>query len=161
MYNIAYEKVVTKFNVDSLFRNCAKLETIILPSDLIVNDISNLCFSCKKLTSVDFIKKWDMSNCVSLNVTFSGNGTLESIDLSNLDASKVTNLKNFKAPKNISVSMSDFSRSVNLTVESIIDIIDNMTIVSSTQTLTLGATNLAKLTTEQIQIATDKEWTFS
>ena len=35
-----------------------------------------------------------------------------------------TNLKNFKAPKNISVSVSDFSRSANLTVESMIDIID-------------------------------------
>ena len=40
-----------------------------------------------------------------------------------------------------------------------IDIIDNLATVSSTQTLTLGATNLAKLTTEQIQIATDKGWT--
>ena len=171
MSNIAYEKGVTKFIMASLFNNCEKLETIIVPSDLIVIDISRLCGNCKKLTSVDFIKNWDISNCVSLNKTFSGNEALESIDLSNLDASNVTNftklvykctnLKNFKAPKNISVSVSDFSRSANLTVESMIDIIDNLATVSTTQTLTLGATNLAKLTTEQIQIATNKGWTVS
>lgn len=171
MSNIAYEKGVTKFEVGSLFNNCAKLETIIMPSDLIVTDISRLCNSCEKLPSMDFMKNWDMSNCVSLNATFSGNLELESIDLSNLDASKVTNLtqvvnyctnlKNFKAPKNISVSTSDFSRSPNLTVESMIDIINNLATVSTTQTLTLGAVNLAKLTTEQIQIATNKGWTVS
>ena len=169
MSNIAYEKGITKFNVGALFNNCTNLETIIAPSDLIVTNISMLCNNCGKLTSVDFIKNWDMSNCVSLNRIFNGNQALESIDLSNLDASKVTNLtqlvdnctnlKNFKAPKNISVSISDFSRSLNLTVESLIDIINNLATVSTTQTLTLGAVNLAKLTTEQIQIATNKGWT--
>ena len=57
--------------------------------------------------------------------------------------------------------MSDFSRSPNLTVESLIDIINNLATVSTTQTLILGATNLAKLATEQIQIATNKGWTVS
>ena len=159
----------TIFELANLTSNCISLETLILPTNLKVKSFSFL--GCKALKSVDFIKNCDMSSCVSLNKTFFENQALESIDLSNLDASNVTNftqfvykctnLKNFKAPKNILVSTSDFSGSPNLTVESIMDIINNLATVSTTQTLILGAINLAKLTTEQIQIATNKGWTVS
>ena len=166
--NIGYDKD-TILDLGSITSNCYALETIIMPSDLKVKGFSFQ--KCSSLKSVDFIKNWDMTNCKSFNGTFNANSSLESIDLSNLDASNVTNftkvvykctnLKNFKAPKNISVSINDFSGSPNLTVESIIDIINNLATVSTTQTLILGATNLAKLTTEQIQIATDKGWAVS
>ena len=95
--------------------------------------------------------------------------SLETIDLSNWDIGNVTNLNNlvrdcrklanFIPPKNINVSISDFTNSTWVTVEQLVSIINNLNTVSTTQTLTLGATNLAKLTPAQIQIATDKGWT--
>jgi hypothetical protein len=38
-------------------------------------------------------------------------------------------------------------------------IINNLMTVTSTKTLTLGATNLAKLTADEVAIATNKGWT--
>ena len=70
-----------------------------------------------------------------------------------------SSLRYFYAPKNINVSMSNFTNSIYLTSEHLMSIINNLNTVSTTQTLTLGSTNLAKLTPEQIKIATDKNWT--
>ena len=89
--NMGYEKGVTKFAVGALFNNCEKLETIIMPSDLIVTDISSLFNNCRKLTSVDFIKNWDFSNVTNMSSCFSGCSSLKTLDLSNWDVSNVTN----------------------------------------------------------------------
>ena len=53
----------------------------------------------------------------------------------------------------------DFSMSPLLTVESLINIINGL--ATSSATLTLGSTNLAKLTDEQKAIATNKGWTLA
>lgn len=96
------------------------------------------------------------------------------IDISSFDVSKVTgtswgtgfgdftysNLINFKAPKNISENI-DFSYSRQLTHDSLMSIINNLAEVSSTKTLTLGSTNLAKLTDDEKAIATNKGWTLA
>ena len=103
------------------------------------------------------------------NVFFSGCTNLKGIDLSAVDFSNVNNmngfasgcssLRYFYAPKNINVSMSDFTESIYLTSEHLMSIINNLNTVSTAQTLTIGSTHLAKLTAEQIKIATDKNWT--
>ena len=90
------------------------------------------------------------------------------MDFTGCDFSNVTNLSTFvgnnrvlsyfKAPSNIKVSLSNFTNSTLLTTEDLMTIIENLDIVSSTQTLTLGSNNLSKLTAEQIKIATDKNW---
>jgi surface protein len=97
---------------------------------------------------------------------------LTSLDLSNWDISKVTAsyavsnafyckaLTDFKAPKNISAAIS-FSSCPNLTHDSLMSIINNLATVTSTKKLTLGATNLAKLTNEEKAIATNKGWTLA
>ena len=79
-----------------------------------------------------------------------------------MDLASATNLNNFitnaellssfNAPKNISVSFKDFTYSIKLGHDDLMTIINNLSIVSTTQTLTLGRTNLAKLTTDEIQI---------
>lgn len=58
-------------------------------------------------------------------------------------------------------NMSVFSSCPNLTVESLMSFINALTNMSdtATYTITIGSTNLAKLTEEQIQIATDKRIT--
>ena len=66
----------------------------------------------------------------------------------------ITGNPNFK----VSLSMSSCRK---LTHDSIMVIINGLQIVTTTQTLTLGSTNLAKLTEAEKQIATDKGWTLA
>ena len=61
---------------------------------------------------------------------------------------------------NFKVSL-DLSPCTNLTHDSIMVVINGLQTVTETQTLTLGSTNLAKLTDEEKQIATDKGWTLA
>lgn len=56
----------------------------------------------------------------------------------------------------------DFSYCTKLTKESILSVINALkTYTSGTHTLTLGATNKAKLTTDEIAIAENKAWTIA
>ena len=71
-----------------------------------------------------------------------------------------TALTDFKAPQNISVAVK-FSECTNLTHDSLMSIINNLATVSSKKTLTLDSTLKAKLTSEEIAIATAKNWTVS
>ena len=61
---------------------------------------------------------------------------------------------NFK----VSLSLSDCK---NLTHDSLIVVINGLQTVTTAQTLTLGSTNLAKLSDAEKKIATDKGWTLA
>lgn len=123
--------------------------------------------SCKKLTTIN-ISTWDTSSVTTIDYMFYSSSALTTLDVSHFDASNMTAigyafdycdaLVDFKAPKNIGVSMS-VSGSKKLSHDSLMDIINNLKAVTSTQTLTLGSTNLAKLSDEEKAIATNKGWT--
>ena len=49
----------------------------------------------------------------------------------------------------------------DLTVDEIVEIINNLPTLDEPGTLTIGTTNLAKLTDDQIAIATNKGWTLA
>ncbi len=66
----------------------------------------------------------------------------------------ITGNPNFKA----SVSL---STSTQLNHDSLMVVINGLQTVTTTQTLTLGTTNLAKLTDEEKKVATDKGWTLA
>ena len=66
----------------------------------------------------------------------------------------ITGNPNFK----VSLNLSPCSK---LTHDSIMVIINGLQTVTTTQTLTLGSTNLAKLTEADKKIATDKGWTLA
>ena len=53
------------------------------------------------------------------------------------------------------------SASPNITHDCLVELINNLQTVTSTKTLTLGSTNLAKLTDAEKQVATDKGWTLA
>ena len=53
------------------------------------------------------------------------------------------------------------SASSKLTHDCLVELINNLQTVASTKTLTLGATNLAKLTDKEKQVATNKGWTLA
>ena len=66
----------------------------------------------------------------------------------------ITGNPNFKVSLNLSYCE-------NLTYDSLMVVINGLQTITETQTLTLGSTNLAKLTEEEKQIATDKGWTLA
>ena len=120
------------------------------------------------------IRKLNIENAEFLNITsadtmFQNCRSLTTLNLGHMNLVSATNLNNFisnaellssfNAPKNISVSFKDFTYSIKLGHDDLMTIINNLSTVSTTQTLTLGRTNLAKLTTDEIQIAVDKGWT--
>ena len=55
----------------------------------------------------------------------------------------------------------DIHWSTQFTREALLEIIGNLKTVTSTKRLTMGATNLAKLTEEDKAIATNKGWTLA
>jgi surface protein len=161
-------------DMSDMFCYCNKLT----PLDLSGFDTSNVTsmssmFSyCKALISLN-VSSFDTSKITNLIYTFQNCENLTSLDLSNWDVSKCTTtsafsstfygckaLTDFKAPKNISTAF-NFSSCPNLTHDSLMSIINNLSTVTSTKKLTLGATNLAKLTNEEKAIATNKGWTLA
>ena len=69
-------------------------------------------------------------------------------------------LKTITGNPNFKVSV-DFTSCKNLTHDSIMVVINGLQTVTETQTLTLGSTNLDKLTQEEKQVAIDKGWTLA
>ena len=129
----------------------------------------SLFIGCNKLKNIEGLNTWDTTSITNASTLFNNCSLLTDITISNWNLNNATNLTNFvnncsrlnsfKAPYNINVSMSNFNASVSLSVEDLLGIINNLNTVTTTQTLTIGGTNLAKLTAEQIKIATDKNWT--
>lgn len=121
-----------------------------------------------------FLTYFDMSGLDTQAVTstenmFSNCYSLTTLDMSGCDFSAVTNMGSMfyycSALVNlyidvIPVSIS-FKESTLLSYESLLRILNALTEVTTTQTLTLGTTNLAKLTDEEKAIATEKGWTLA
>lgn len=103
-------------------------------------DTSNMFRGCTALKNVG---EFDASNILDNANMFFGCPNLEEIHI-----------------KNIGVSL-DISSSTKFTREALVEIIGNLKIVTVNQTLTMGATNLAKLTDSDKAIATGKGWTLA
>ena len=115
-------------------------------------DLSN--FNTSKVTSMggmfyndsrlkNIIGTLDMQNVTNANYMFYGCSALEEVHIHNLG-------------ENL-----DLSACTKLTHDCLVELINNLQTVTSTKTLTLGSTNLAKLTDEEKQVATNKGWTLA
>jgi surface protein len=207
-------------NVNSMFYNCNKLETVDLSKfdTSNVTIFANLFYQCNKLKTVN-LSNFDTRNATNLQTLFYHCNKLETVDLSNFDTrnvttvssmfyycsslidldlsnfdfskvnilsyilvgcSKLVNIKSFKnlgkgytqKANNSSGYKLDLSSCTQLTYESLMDVINNLYDLNLsydvanggtlyTQSLTLGSTNVAKLTEEEIAIANSKGWTVS
>lgn len=133
-------------NFGAMFNGCSALTSILQLSTSNGTNFNGMFSACTALTTISLLNMSSMSgtscinmfyNCTALeNVTFEGTIPVRG---------------------NITV----FSTCPNLTVESLMSFINALTNMSdtATYTITIGSTNLAKLTEEQIQIATDKRIT--
>ena len=120
--------------------------------------------NCTKLTTIPHL---NTSNATQMDSMFRGCNRL--ISIPNLDTSKVTDMRqmfsNCKALEEIHMTgmKANFkiSASTKFTREALLEILNNLATVTTTRTLTMGSTNLAKLTDEDKAIATNKGWTLA
>ena len=128
-------------NMASMFSSCSNLTTVPLFDTKNVTDMNSMLSYCTNLTTVP---QFDTSNVTNMASMFSGCSSLEEIHMININA----NL--------------EISPSTKFTREALLEIIGNLKAqTSGSKKLTMGATNLAKLTEEDKAIATNKGWTLA
>ena len=133
-------KYVQDFNtsnvttMSSMFQYCSNLVTVPKLNASKVINVTNMFGNCNNLTNL---------------------GGLENLGQA-YDTTKSANYSNYKL---------DLSYSNKLTHDSLMNVINNLYDIKSKgcnpQSLVLGSTNLAKLTSEEIAIATNKGWNVS
>lgn len=130
-------------NMNSMFNNCRSIISLPLLNTSKVTSMRYMLGGCQRLTE---IPAFDCANCTDVN----------SLQGFMLYAYAVTAIH----LRNIKVSLDIYSAK-NLTREAIVEVLNNLATVTSTQTLDMGSTNLAKLTDEDKAIATNKGWTLA
>ena len=165
--------------MNGMFKGCSSLKQIPLLNTKSCNLMQEMFSGCSSITE---IPELDTSNVTSMWYMFFKCTSLTTVPM--LDASKIINvynmfnncsslvtlggLKNLGMSyqtnwiENVSVATLNLSDSPLLTHDSLMNVINNLYDIKSkgvkTQTLQLGDTNKAKLTAEEIAIATNKGW---
>ena len=150
-------------SMEHMFSSC-NITTIPLIDTSKVTTMSFMFQYCKKLKT---IPKLDTSNVKNMSYMFNLCKDLTSVP--NIDAFKVTNMyfmfyecNHLEEIHMINIGDDlDIHFSTLFTREALLEIIGNLKTVTRTKTLTMGATNLAKLTDEDKAIATNKGWTLA
>ena len=147
-----------------MFYSCSALETAPEMNTSNVTDMSKMFYSCNKLTTVPL---YDTSKVTRMEEMFWHCSDLQTVPA--FDCSNVTNMNNIFAScsslksilmTNIGVSF-DISASTLFDREDLVLILNNLKTVTTTKTLRMGSTNLARLTDEDKLIATNKGWTLA
>jgi len=161
-----------------MFNECRSLEQIRGISEWDVTSVTSMFAMFQQCTSLDSLdlSGWNTTSLTAMN-NFINVDTLRYLDMSNWDASNVTNISysfndrnliELKLPtdqaKGPRIDIS-FSGSPGLSHDSLVNIIAWVADLNSLglpgKTLTLGNTNKAKLTADEIAVATAKGWTVS
>lgn len=163
----------------SMFKGCSSLKQIPLLNTKSCNNMEYMFSECSSITE---IPELDTSNVITMWYMFFKCTSLTTVPM--LDASKIINvynmfnncsslvtlggLKNLGMSyptnwiDNVSEATLNLSDSPLLTHDSLMNVINNLYDIKSKgvkrQTLQLGNTNKAKLTAEEIAIATNKGW---
>ena len=155
-------------NMEYMFNGCSSLTSLDLSNfdTSKVTNMGNMFSYCYGLTTLN-ANGWSTSNVSNMLDMFYNCQKITSLDLSSWDISSVTemfhmftncnNLISLNSMQNIPLSLS--LNSTKLDQTSLVDVINNLKTVTTTKTLTLGTTLLAKLTEEQIAVAVNKGWT--
>ena len=148
---------ISTYQNNTNFKYCPKFDT----SN--VTNMNSMFYGCSSLTSVPL---FDTSNVISMANMFDSCNSLTSVPL--FDTSKVTKMSNMFYKCSSLTTLGgftglkadlDLSKAPNLTHESLMNVINKAAnVTSSPKTLTLGATNLGKLTSTEKAIATNKGW---
>lgn len=165
--------------MNSMFKGCSSLKQIPLLNTKSCNNMQYMFSECSSITE---IPELDTSNVITMWYMFFKCTSLTTVPM--LDASKITSVYNMfnncsslvtlGGLKNLGMSYPtnyidnaseltlNLSDSPLLTHDSLMNVINNLYDIKSKgvkrQTLQLGNTNKAKLTAEEIAIATNKGW---
>lgn len=151
-------------DMSNMFQYCYNLTTI---PQIDTSKVTNMSYMFQNCVSLTTIPQLDTSNVTSMGSMFQNCSILTFIP--QLDTSKVTNMSymfsNCKELTEIHMTGMkvnfDISASTKFTESALVEILNNLATVTSTQKLTMGSTNLAKLTDEEKAIATNKGWTLA
>ena len=152
-------------STNSMFKYCRKITTIPLFDTSSVTIMESMFYYCSSLTTVP---QFDTSNVTNMYSMFYYCSNLTSVP--QFDISKVTFMadifygcSSLEAIHMININANlDISSSTKFTREALLEIIGNLKAqTSGSKKLTMGATNLAKLTEEDKAIATNKGWTLA
>ena len=159
-----------------MFQNCVSLTTVPQFDTSSVTTMQRMFYDCSSLTTVP---QFDTSKVTSFNSTFYNCTSLTSIPL--LDAGKVTiaynmlvncsalttigGFKDFGKVSSLTGNGITLAYCPNITRESIVNIFNNLydraTAGYSIQPITIGSSNVSKITEDDIAIATNKGWRIS
>lgn len=152
--------------LDQMFYDCEKLTAVPLFNTSNVKSMYGLFSGCSVITTVP---QFDTSKVTSMWQMFFNCSKLTTVP--KLNASSVTLANNMFTYCYALTTLGGFtglkeslnlSSSTQLTKESILNVINEAAdVTANPKTLTLGATNLAKLTDEEKAIATNKGWTLA
>ena len=150
-------------SMNNMFNSCRDLITIPLIDTSKVTTMSFMFQGCNSLTT---IPQLDTSNVTDMQYMFFYCSALTSVP--EIDVFKVTNMfYMFDECDHLEeIHMRNIGRDLDIhsstlfTHDALMEIINNLNYVG-TQTLTMGADNLAKLTDEDKAIATNKGWTLA
>ena len=157
---------------NSCFAFCSALTSLTLPEGFGKNvRNANFCFSqCNALTSLTLPEGFSQNMTTAFRIFYKCEA-MTSLHLPSGFGQKVKpkfvgtfdgclSLETITGNPVFNVSL-NLSESHKLTHDSIMVVINGLQTVTTTQTLTLGETNLAKLSDAEKKIATDKGWTLA
>lgn len=173
LYESVLTGTVTEFIVPSewteikagMFYKCAQLSNVTMHDNIIV--INSSAFSdCDKIATINIslscriIYGYAFNRCNNLS-TVNLPASLTSIEKSTF--ANCVSLTNVTLGYNFNCDNLDLSASTKYSVNTLVAMLTALADRSeqTAYTLTLGATNLAKLSDEQKAIATDKNWTLA
>ena len=152
------------YSIDSAFFDDGWLKSVSFNTTtgvpMKVKSMSETFNYCNQLKTLPLM---DLTQCTRFSIT--GCNSLESIpayDLSNITSINLSSLYKLAEFHATGMKVSfNISSSTQFTREALVEILNNLATVTTATTLTMGATNLAKLTDEDIAIATNKGWTLA
>lgn len=163
--------VAAATNVANLFGSCSNLETVNDLDLTSATSANNLFYMSQENTKLKKVILNNTANITRFNLAFRNCVGLE--ELNEINATSMTSIINpfynctsltsFGGFKDLKISL-NISHATALTADSLMNVINqakDLSIESKTATLTLGTTNISKLTEEQIAIATAKGWTLA
>ena len=153
-----------------MFKECSSLTSLDVSNfdTSQVTSMAYMFYGCKSLTSLTFGSNFNTSSVTNMNQMFYNCPKLKNI-VGTLNMQNVTSASNMIEYcsaleevhiHNLGVDLK-LSNSYKITHDCLVELINNLQTVTSTKTLTLGSTNLAKLTDAEKQVATNKGWTLA
>lgn len=169
-------------NMTRAFGQCDSLTEIPLFDTRNVTNMYNLFYGCRNITEIPALNTSKVMNVSQMFMMCLNLTTVPQLDFSSVNnmsnifyyMSSITNLGGFlnlgnaydpNQSANYSYYTLDLSNQSRITHDSLMNVINNLCDIANKgvkpQKLVLGSTNLAKLTAEEIQIATDKGFEIS